>query len=310
MKRYFLGSLLLCACLTSSGDQAGDLSARQVLISGAGLGKIALMDGNSREKWSWPIADEISDAVVLENGNILHSDKMGFIREIKPDYSTGKGGDIVWEWKAAPINGKTGEIHSAQPLPGGRILIGESHDGISFIREIDRKTGEVLKTVELKNIGGKHSTFRQIRKTPQGTYLVTQPTSQGKAMEVDSEGKIIRTFPDGKYTAIRLPNGNTLIACGDAHRLIEVNPDNDIIWEIGKNDIPNVTLGFVAGVQRLPNGNTVITNWGGHGGASGPAILEVTPDKKVAWQSSPGIPNRVSSVQVLDKSPSYQQPLR
>ncbi len=309
MNRNFLCIGLLAAGFFTWLCQAED-TPRHFLLSGCGLGKIAIIDDHCHEKWSWPTQDEISDSIVLENGNILHSSNQGFIREIEPDMASGKGGKIVWEWNSPVVNGSKGEIHSCQPLPDGKILVGESHDGVSFIQEIDRKTGHITKSIELKNLGNKHSTFRQIRKTPQGTYLITLVGKNGKAMELDSDGKIIHSFPDGRYTAVRLPNGNTLIACGDAHRFIEVNPFNDIVWEIGKDDLQEATIGFAAGVQRLPNGNTVIANWGGHGGTSGPAILEVTPDKKIVWKSTPSIASRVSSVQVLDKTISHLQTVR
>lgn len=309
MKRSTISILLLLAGFSSWSCRAEE-TARQFLLSGCGFGKIAIVDDQCREKWNWPIPDEVSDSVMLENGNILHSSKAGFIREIQPDFASGKGGKIIWEWSPPLLNGKKGEIHTCQPLPGGKILVGESHDGISFIREIDRKTGDIVKSVELKNLGGKHSTFRQIRKTPTGTYLITRQIQNGKVMEVDATGKVIRTFPEGGFTAVRLPNGNTLIAGGSAHRIIEVNPANDIVWEIAKNDLPDVTIGLATGLQRLPNGNTVITNWGGHGGAKGPAVLEVTPDKKIIWKSTPSIAARISSVQVLDKNILTQQPVR
>ncbi len=129
-------------------------------------------------------------------------------------------------------------------------------------------------------------------------------------MEFDQHGNLVRTFIDGRYTAVRLPNGNTLIACGDMHRLLEIAPDNSIVWEVGQKDIPGVTLGFVAGIQRLPNGNTVLCNWGGHGHTSGPAVLEITPDKKIVWSLAPRIPNRVSSIQIIDPETLKQAPLR
>ena len=57
------------------------------------------------------------------------------------------------------------------------------------------------------------------------------------------------------------------------------------MWQIQENDIPDIPLRFAAGIQRLPNGNTVIVNWGGHGHIGKQAqIFEVTTDKKVVWQ--------------------------
>jgi hypothetical protein len=217
------------------------------------------------------------------------------VREIEPDLATGKGARTVWE-RPTP---KGGETHACQPLPDGRILIGESYQGVSWILEIDRAGKEYVR-IELKGFGGAHSSFRQIRKTPQGTYLVTQQRGGGKALEINAEGQTIRTFPAGRFVATRLPNGNTLIACGDDHRVIEVDGTGEIVWQLGKDDIPGVAIGFAAGLQRLPNGNTLITNWGGHGGSAGAAILEVTPEKKVVWQSPASIANRVSNVFVLD----------
>ncbi|MEG2236826.1 MAG: hypothetical protein RRY13_04130 [Akkermansia sp.] len=305
--RPLLLFILLALCPLSHAETSTN---HRILISGCGLGQIAIVGINQEIEWSYPIADEVSDAVLLPNGNILHSVKTEGIQEIKPNYTSGKGAEIIWKWTAPLLDGKRGEVHTCQPLPNQKILIGESHDNKSFIREIDRKTGNTLKTIELPNLGSAHSTFRQIRKTNAGTYLVTQQQNGGKALEFDSSGKLIRSFPDGRYVALRLPNGNTLIACGDAHRIIEVSPDHQIVWEVKQNDLPNISLGFVAGLQRLPNGNTILCNWGGHGNTKGPAVLEITPDKKVIWSIAPSIPNKVSSIQILDPKIKIETPVR
>ena len=309
MKGYLSPILILLAFLTSSVGNAEDIKHR-ILVSGCGLGAISIIGEDAQTEWSMLIATEVSDSILLKNGNVLHSCKTEGIREIKPDYASGKGGKTVWEWKPEVINGKSGEVHSCQLLPDGKILVGESHDGISYLKEIDHATGKVVKSVELKGLGDQHSTFRQVRKTPTGTYLITHFSGKASAKEFDAQGKLLRTFPDGKYTAIRLPNKNTLISCGDSHRIIEVDETNKIVWEIKQNDLEGVSLGFAAGLQRLPNGNTVIVNWGGHGGAKGPAVIEVTPDKKVVWQTTTGIKNMVSSIQILDKNIQSKEQLR
>ena len=55
-------------------------------------------------------------------------------------------------------------------------------------------------------------------------------------------------------------------------------------------------------IQRLPGGNTVVCNWGGHGHTGQqPLIFEVTPDKKVVWQVTDYQQFKaISGVQVLD----------
>jgi len=62
-----------------------------------------------------------------------------------------------------------------------------------------------------------------------GHYLVTH-YGPGGVREYDAAGRQVREIaaPAGPHSAIRLPNGNTLIACGDRQkrpaRVFEVDP--------------------------------------------------------------------------------------
>ena len=58
----------------------------------------------------------------------------------------------------------------------------------------------------------------------------------------------------------------------------------------------------MTGLQRLPNGNTVMTNWLGHGQfGKAPHVIEVTPDKKVVWTfADHKTMKTISSIQLLD----------
>lgn len=280
-------SLIVMAAVAAQGQH-------RLLVGGCSYGEVAVYAADGSKEWSAPEKQEVSDIWLLPNNDIAMAYKYG-ARIIRPDWDSKSGFKTILDHKAP----KGGETHTCQPLVSGGFLIGESFDGVSYIVELDSKFNET-KRIELKGFGKKHSSFRQIRKTPQGTYLVTQQRKKGKALEISGDGKTIREFPDGRFVAERLKNGNTLIACGDAHRLIEVDQDNKIIWSVEQNELEGITVGFVAGVQRLENGNTVFCNWGGHGGTAGGSIIEVSPDKEVIWQSSPGKANRISSIQVLD----------
>ena len=291
MTRIKAFTLLLAATLLSV---IAAQAQHRILVSGCGYGEVAVYATDSSLEWSSAEKREVSDAWLLPNGDIAMSYKYG-ARIIRPDWKAGSGFDVVQDY---PVK-DGGEIHTCRPLPGGGYLIGESFDGVSCIVEADAAFREILR-IELKEFGGKHSSFRQIRKTPQGTHLVTQQRNNGKALEISSEGKIIRTFPDGRFAAERLPSGHTLIACGDAHRLIETDQTGRVVWAVEQHDLEGITLGFVAGFQRLENGNTVFCNWGGHGGTSGPSVIEVTPDKRVVWSFSKGKANRISHVRILD----------
>lgn len=265
----------------------------RLLVSGCGYGEVAIYSADGTCEWKMAEPQETSDAWLLPDNTLCMAHKKG-VRLIRPDWEKGEGFVLLLDRPAAD----GGEVHTCMPLPGGGFLIGESFDGVSYVIELDAQFKET-KRIELKDLGGRHSTFRQIRKTASETYLVTQQRKNGIAMEVSADGKVIRRFPDGKFVAERLPNGNTLIACGDNHRIIEIAPDGSEVWKLEQNDLPGIAIGFVAGLQRLPNGNTVFCNWGGHGGTSGGSVIEVSPDKKVVWFTSPGKPNRISNVKVL-----------
>jgi hypothetical protein len=58
----------------------------------------------------------------------------------------------------------------------------------------------------------------------------------------------------------------------------------------------------MAGLQRLPNGNTILCNWLGHGQpGTAPHLIEVTRDKQVVWTYfEHQAMSTVSSVQLLD----------
>ena len=104
---------------------------------------------------------------------------------------------------------------------------------------------------------------------------------------------------------MRLPDGNTLIACGDrpgGSRVFEVDPSGRTVWEVRTNDLPGITLKFMAGLHRLPNGNTVMSNWLGHGQfGQAPHLIEVTRDRQVVWTfADHQTMKTISSVQVLD----------
>ncbi|MEA2697745.1 MAG: hypothetical protein QOI66_2016 [Myxococcales bacterium] len=277
----------------STDAPAGKVSHR-FLNSISDKGIMALVSKDGQIEWQFNVmslGSEANDAWMLANGNIAFAYVKG-AREMTP------AKDVVWNYTAPAGT----EVQSCQPLPNGNFLIGEAHDGgVGLLREIDG-TGKVVSTVTVTEPGGfsPHNQFREVRKTPQGTFLVTYLQSN-KAVEFDAAGKQIRQFACGSFVAIRLPNGNTLSSCGDAHRVVEVDPQDKIVWEVTESEIPGNRLGFAAGLQRLANGNTVICNWPGHAGAPNqPQAFELTRDKKVVWEVNNPQLGWTSNIEVLD----------
>ena len=108
-------------------------------------------------------------------------------------------------------------------------------------------------------------------------------------------------FGNQVFGAVRLKNGNTLIATGNGHSVLEVTPDKKIVWQLHQNDLPKITLAWVTTLEVLPNGNYVIGNC--HAGQGNPLLIEIEPkSKKVVWtfDQFKVFGNSVSNSQLLD----------
>ena len=261
------------------------------LCADYGSGKVRVVSAEGKVAWEIA-APGCQDVWLLPSGNYLFSHTRG-VKEVTPDAEK----KVVWEYKSPDGS----EVHTCQPLPDGAVFICEC--GTRRLIEVGRD-GKIRKEIKIETATkGAHGQFRIARKLANGNYLVAF-TGDRLVREFDGEGKAVRTIevPGNPYEALRLPGGNTLIACGDGHKLIEVDAEDKVVWSIDENEIPGHPLRFVAGMQRLPNGNTVVCNWGGHGHiGEQPLIFEVTRDKQVVWKVEAYDRFRtISGVQLLD----------
>jgi outer membrane protein assembly factor BamB len=273
--------------------------SHRVLIGDDSKHIIAIVAANGDTEWSAPVGN-IHDAWLLPNGNLLFQTNWQTIVEMTRNL------DEVWRYDAARSNGNAArpvEVHAFQRLPNGWTMIAESGPG--RIIEVDEQ-GRLQKEVQLKiEHPATHTDTRLVRKLDNGHYLVAHEGNNKIVREYDGEGKVVWEFePHSKvYSAIRLANGNTLVGCGDGHRVIEVDPAGKIVWSVGEKDLPGITLAWVTMVERLPNGNTVIVNC--HAGPKNPQIIEVTPDKQVVWtfKDFERFGNSMPVARVLDAAP-------
>ena len=213
---------------------------------------------------------------MLENGNILFHENWTTILEMTLDKK------IVWTYDSAKMNGNQGkrvEVHAFQRLPNGLTMIAES--GVGRIIEVD-KDGKLKTEVKLRP-GGTQNT-RMARKLDNGNYLVCAE-NPGVVNEYNAKGDAVWEYPikTRVYGAIRLRNGNTLIASGGGAGVVEVTPDRKVVWEI-KDSVPDtkIALKWTTSLMELGNGNFIVGNC--HAGEKSPQIFEITRDKKVVWQ--------------------------
>ena len=256
-------------------------------------GKVFVVSGAGKVEWEYS-ARNCNDLWVLPNGNLLFNTGHG-VREVTRDKK------IVFDYQSKS------EIYACQRLPNGNTFVGECNAG--RLLEVDPK-GVIVKELRLLPEGkdGGHTYMRNARRLADGNFLVCHYGGQ-EVCEYDPQGKVVRKIPapGGPHSAVRLTNGNTLIACGDMKcatgpRVFEVDASGKTVWEVRDGDLPGIRLAFMTGIQRLPNGNTVISNWLGHGKlGTAPHLIEVSPDKQVKWTFADHQSMKtISSLQLLD----------
>lgn len=266
MKLFFL----LVAMLTAMAAP----SPGAFLCADYSQGKVFIVDAGGKVIWSYD-APHANDVWALPNGNVL--------------FNTGHGvKEVTREKKVIFSYESSSAIYACQRLANGNTFIGECNTG--RLLEVS-PSGKIVKQIRLLPEGqdGGNAYMRNARRLADGSYLVSHYGLQ-VVREYDSGGRLQREIsaPGGPHSAIRLPNGNTLISSADMNgavpRVFEVNPAGETVWQVRGDELPGISLKFMAGIQRLPNGNTIMCNWLGHGDfPREPHIIEVTPDKKVVW---------------------------
>lgn len=275
------------------GHTDGEELSRRLLAADASRGRIAWLDSQQKTVWEYQIRD-LHDMQMLEAHRVLF--QTSWTKLIEVDMSTG---NKVWEYDATKsMDGLTTpvEIHAFQRLKNGKTMIAES--GRARIIEV-RADGTIAQQIPLQvKHPHVHRDTRLVRKLGTGNYLVAHE-GDGAVREYSESGKLVWEYDiplfgqaprDGHgvdaygnqcFSALRLDDGNTLIATGNGHRVLEVSPDKKIVWQLEQNELPGIQLAWVTTLQVLPQGNIVFGNC--HAGPKNPQIIEVTRDKKVVW---------------------------
>ena len=246
----------------------------------------------------------VYDCWMRPNGNVIAAGYNKVV-EIDPDISSGHGGKLLWSYEqgsaGSDYKGKS-EVHSCQLLPDGNVLIAEA--GLPRLVEIDPQ-GQLVRTIKLPLTDqGVHEQIRMVRSDKEGNYWVSY-LGDGIIYRVNARGEVLtkidlekgETSPHLVYEALPLPNGNILVSGAGTGKVMELDPQGGTVWEIAQNELPGIRLDWITGIQRLPNNNTIISNWGN--GQSEVKALELTPDKKIVWQLTNKSFKGISRIQVL-----------
>jgi outer membrane protein assembly factor BamB len=298
-------SLLLAAAQAYSAEPAYRVLAQD-------KGHVAIVDATGKVEWEVECKYNSHDIALLENGNLLLHTGPTTVVEMTPDKK------VVWKYEAKPKEGYQGriEIHAFQRLPDGLTMVAES--GNRRIVEV-AGDGKIVKEIPLQaDHPDPHRDTRMVRKLASGNYLVCHE-GDGVVREYDVSGKVVWSYqldlagrpespghgPEGHGTAVfgalRLKSGNTLIACGNGNRVVEVTPEGKTVWSLEQKELPGITLAWVTTLQVLPNGNIILGNC--HAGEANPQLIEVTRDKQIVWtfKDFKNFGNSLAVAQVLDQ---------
>ncbi len=254
------------------------------------------------------------DGYVLPNGNLLIAwgDE---VREMTPDK------EVVFHYQKAA---QAQEIGTAQRLENGNTLITELGTAPRLL-EITPEGKTAIDVPLQPETDNAHMQTRMARKLESsdpkvaGNYLVPHLLAF-KVKEYTPQGKVVRQWAtdleelggraaeNWPFTAIRLPNGNTLVNLTHGNKTVEFDLNGNVVWMVSNEDFPEeLPFDDPCGAQRLPNGNTVICSYHSERPIK---IFEVTPEKQIVWAYRG--PHKAHEVQILSTNgmPLEGRPLK
>jgi hypothetical protein len=285
-------------CLST--DEPKSKITHSFLATGA---ETFLVDGSGKIVWHYTQSSR--DGWVLPNGNVLLALSKSKDRPGGSVVEVTRDNKVIFEFV-----GTQSEVNTVQALDNGNVLLTEAGAKPRLL-EMNRK-GQVVVEVSLNaQTKDHHLQTRMARKLANGNYLVPQLLDK-VVREHTPEGKIVWEvkMPHMPFTAIRLDNGNTLIGCTLGNLVIEVDSTGKTVWQLANEDLPGKPIDDACGVQRLPNGNTVVTSH--YAKANEVKLTEVTHEKKIVWTYTDDRKSGIHHFQILDTDgkPLTGRPLR
>lgn len=152
----------------------------------------------------------------------------------------------------------------------------------NIIAIIDKKTGKIV-----WKIGPDYDTSKELKKLG---WIIGQHHAHMIPRGLPGEGNIL-VFDNGGWAGYGIPNPGAptgrMSALRDYSRILEIDPTTlKIVWQytpveagyVHPVDSNRFYSPFISGAQRLPNGNTLITE------GSGGRLIEVTANHELVWE--------------------------
>jgi hypothetical protein len=291
----FTLSLVIAACAARAEEPQSEPRSLRLLVCGGRTAIVAISPEHPEGlvEWSHPAGSR--EGWVLPDGNVLLAISKGpkspggAAVEIRRGGSGGAD-EVVWRYE-----GTQAEVNSIQKTPEGTYVLTEAGANPRLLEIAADGTVKTEFPLSCQK-QNPHMQARMARKQADGTFLV--PHLLDFAIKrYDATGKVLATIDthaadDPKaqawpFTAIALPDGGILASLTMGQRVVEFGADGTVRWQVSTADTAGA-INDACGIQRLPGGNTMIASY--RVGKDGVKLLEVTPDRTVAWAWKPAGP--------------------
>lgn len=244
---------------------------------------------------------EISDAVVMSDGNILIAHQYG-IKEI-----TGNK-EVVWSMDTP----EGYEIHSMKPIGKSHVVYVRCGEPMSVVvMEIPGK--KIVREFEIphRKPGDSHGQNRNICLTRKGTLLVAS-MEMNTVFEFDSDGNQLNAWEVPSAWGVSELKGGNILVTGNNGIVREIDRAGAVVWSFDWKRSEKYPAVSTQKSYRLKNGNTLMGNWwnewsGQKVDRNAPPVqfIEVTPEGEIVWELSSWNPpadlGPSTTIQLLDE---------
>jgi outer membrane protein assembly factor BamB len=221
------------------------------LTKGNRSGKVYELDGAGKVRWEIETLANPLDAQMLPNGNVLLIEQVG---QLITERSTTKG-EIVWQRNIPQQAVAVRRLANGNTFIASRSQLLEMDGDKKDVWTVNRPNADIISAARL----------------PGGGAVIL--TNTGNIITLDAAGKEGKSFNIGQvyyYTQIDvLPSGRILVPLYTQNKVIEYDAEGRNVWEVAATRPTNV--------QRLPNGNTLISS------RLTPTVTEVNRSGESVW---------------------------
>lgn len=247
MRKLFLILMALTQCLGAIA-QENSLERHDFLYAGQSKRQRMCIVKDGQVQWSYENKQsrgEISDAVLLTDGNVLIAHQYG-IAEIAPSK------EAIWTYSVPDGC----EVHTIQPIGRDHVLfVQNGHPAKVVVMQIP--SCNIVHEFEVPASEGVHGQFRNARLTSRGTLLLCH-MSQGYIAEYSVQGnELTRWELPGAWSATEVGKEHLLVV-GKRGLVKEMTRDGETVWEFNH---PELNFTQAQKAMRLKNGNTIVNNW-------------------------------------------------